>query len=178
MNILDRIILTVYMLLMTFVSLCIVVLPFNLIPRPAVDFVLNELYSWWYYSLIGLLLFIVSIRLLVSGIAANRKNKGGIVKPSEYGDIRVSVETFESLAMRVVKQFSGIKDAKVRVDVTEGNLIIHTSLHVLPDVNIPQTVSEVQGKIKSYIESITDVGVKEVKVHIENIAQVNVPRVS
>lgn len=178
MNILDRIILTIYMLLMAFVSLCIIALPFNIIPLSLIDMAINELYSKWYYVLIGLLLFVVSIRLLVSGITTNRKNNSGIIKSSEYGDIRISVETFVSLAMRAVNQISGIKDAKVKVNITEGNLTIYTSLLVLPDVNIPQTVSQVQSKIKSYIESITEVGVKNVKVHIENIAQVTLPRVN
>jgi uncharacterized alkaline shock family protein YloU len=166
------------MLLMAFVSLCIIVLPFNAIPLSLTDMVINELYSKWYYTLIGLILFAVSIKLLFSGVRSNSRNRSGIIKPAEYGDIRVSIETFESLAMRVVKQISGIKDAKVKVYAVEGDLIIHTSLLVLPDINIPKTISDVQSKIKSYIEHITEVGVKEVKVDIENVAQVTAPRVS
>jgi uncharacterized alkaline shock family protein YloU len=118
------------------------------------------------------------MKLLFSGVRTSRRNSSGIVKPTEYGDIRVSIGTFESLAMRVVKQISGIKDAKVKVNALEGDLIVYTSLLILPDVNIPQTVNAVQSKIKSYIETITEVGVKEVKVDIENVAQVTAPRVN
>jgi Uncharacterized protein conserved in bacteria len=183
MNLLDRIILTIYMLLMVFVSFALIaiVMPFNLIPMAYLNGIVETLYSdpyKWYYALSGIVLLIVSLKLLLSGVRIDRRNRGGVVKPTEYGDIRVSIDTFESLALRAVKQISGIKDVKVRVDINEEDLTVYARLLVLPDINIPRTVSEVQGRIKEYIEQITEVGVKDVKVDIENVAQVAVPRVS
>lgn len=177
MNILDRIVLTIYMLAMVLLSLCIIVLPFNLIPMETVDYIKNQIFENWYYSLVGLLLFIVSARLLILSITTDNKSKRGVTKPAEFGDIKISIETFESLALRVVKQVTGIKDVKVRIGLVNGELIIYTRLLVMPDVNIPQVVGEVQNKIKSYIESTTEVSVKEVKVSIDNIASTSATRV-
>lgn len=178
MSILDRIILTVYMLLMVVVSLFLIVIPFGLIPSNVVGMAVDMVSSNWYYLLVGLVLLVVSIKLLLSGVSSGKKTRGGVIKASEFGEIRISMETFESLGMKVVKQISGVRDAKVRVDIGEAGLIVFVRLLVLPDVNIPKTMSDVQGSIKSYIESITEVLVKEVKVEIQNIAQTNIPRVS
>lgn len=177
MNLLNRIILSVYMLIMVLISICIIILPFKLIPLDTVNLIINEIYYGWYYSLIGLLIFIVSIRLLFSGITSDNRKKRGIIKPTEFGEIKISVETFESLAMRTVKQVSGIKDVKVRVDLGNGDITIYTRLLVLPDVNIPKVISEVQCRIKDYIESTTEINVKEVNVIIDDVALVATARV-
>jgi len=177
MNLFDRIILTIYMLAMAFIALCVMVLPFNIIPSYIFDEIKNQLFTNWYYSLLGLLLFIVSLRLLISGIILDNKAKKGIIKPAEFGDIKISVETFESLAFRVVKQLPGIKDVKVKIIILNGELVVNTRLLVLPDINIPGIVNEVQGKIKNQIESITEVSVKEVRVSVDNIASTSAARV-
>jgi uncharacterized alkaline shock family protein YloU len=177
MSITSRIILAVYMLLMIFISLCIVSMPFKLVPYYVILNIAYNLYHNWYYSLIGVIIFIVSLKLLLSGILSDRKTSKGIVKPAEFGDIKISKETFESLSLKVAKKISGIKDVKVSVYLGEGNVTVHARLLVMPDVNIPNVVSEVQKDIKSYIENITEIGVKEVKVTVDNIAQVNTLRV-
>lgn len=170
MNILDRVILTVYMLFMALISLLIIVLPFKLVPLYMVNNIIGELYSNWYYSIAGLLLFVVSGRLLISGVSSGRKRFRGVSRPAEFGDVKISAETFESLSLRVIKQIPGIKDVKVEVLVLNGELIIEAKLLVIPDINIPQVTAEVQSKIKSYIESITEINVKEVRVSVDNVA--------
>jgi uncharacterized alkaline shock family protein YloU len=142
-----------------------------------IELVINELSSKWYYSLAGLLIFIISIRLLLSGITQDNRTKHGIIKPAEFGDIKISVETFESLALRIVKQINGIKDVKVKVALGANDITVYTKLLVLPDVTIPAVVGEVQSKIKGYIESTTDVGVREVRVVVDDVASITVSRV-
>lgn len=177
MNILNRIILSIYMVFMVLVSLCIIALPFNLIPSDVIELVISELSSKWYYSLAGFLIFIISLKLLLSGITQDNRTKRGIIKPAEFGDIKISVETFESLALRIVKQISGIKDVKVKVELGPNDITVYTRLLVLPDVTIPAVVGEVQSKIKGYIESTTDVGVREVRVVVDDVASIAVARV-
>lgn len=177
MNIINRVILSIYMLFMVFISLCIIALPFNLIPAGIVDTIISELSNKWYYSIIGLLVFGISLKLLLSGITQDDKVKKGIIKPAEFGDIKISIETFESLALRAVKQIPGVKDVKVKVDLKENDVVILTRLLIMPDVAIPKVVGEVQSKIKNYIEMTTDIGVREVRVIVDNVASVAVARV-
>jgi uncharacterized alkaline shock family protein YloU len=177
MNIFDRIILAIYMLFMALIALCIIGIPFNLIPRDIIGMIIDQLYSRWYYSLAGAILFLVSLKLLISGVRSNNRAKKGIVKQAEHGSIRISIETFETMSLRVIKQIAGIKDVKVVVGISEGELIIITKLLVLPDVSLQQVISEVQGRIKSYVENMSEVNVKEVRVAIDNIASVATTRV-
>lgn len=178
MTILDRIILTIYMLLMVLVSLVIVILPFNLVPLSYINLAVTELSTKWYYCIGGIVLLGISLKLLFSGVKSSSNSRGGIVKPSEFGDIKISTQTFESLSLRAVRQISGIKDVKVRVDIAPEGLTIYARLLVLPDINMTKIVTEVQGRMKEYVESITDMAVKEVRVDVENVAQIVVPRVS
>ncbi|HBM80160.1 MAG: alkaline shock response membrane anchor protein AmaP [Clostridiales bacterium] len=178
MNIFSRIILSIYMLVMIFVSICIVLLPFNLIPiRSISNYIGGNIYNNWYISLIGLLLLAVSVELLLSMTKGGNHSSRGIIKPAENGDIKISVETFESLALRAVKQISGIRDVKVRVLLREDGISVLVKLLIMPDINIPNIVQEAQDKIKEYIESLTEVGVKDVVVDVDNIASVTVARV-
>lgn len=165
------------MLIMIFISACICLLPFNVIPYDMVTGIVNEVYNHWYYSFAGLLFLIISIMLLFSGVSGKKKETRGIVKTAEYGDIKISVDTFESLSYRVVRQLSGIKDVKISVVPEEGGILVYAKLLVLPDINIPQIVSDVQNKIKEYVENITEVSVKGIKVDVENVAQVSSLRV-
>jgi uncharacterized alkaline shock family protein YloU len=165
------------MLVMVLISLCIVITPFNLIPLNNVYSFVDELSSNWYYSIVGLFLLFFSLKLLLSGISSDTKSKMGIIKQGEQGDIRISIETFESLSLKVVKQISGVKDVKIKIALGEGDITVSARLLAVPDVNIPRVVSEVQNKIKNYIESITEVNVKEVKVSIDNIALTTTARV-
>jgi hypothetical protein len=98
---------------MIFVSACISLLPFKVIPYEFIIGIADELYNQWYYSLVGLLFLVVSIMLLLSGISTSRRVSRGVVKSAEFGDIKISVGTFEALAYRVVKQLSGIKEVKI-----------------------------------------------------------------
>lgn len=178
MNIFDRIILTIYMILMIAVSAVLSVLPFNVIPASYINAAVTDLTGNWYYCIAGIVLLILSLKLLFSGFSKSGASMGGIIRSSEFGEVRISNQTFESLSLRAVKQLSGIKDVKVRVSITPEGLVISVRALVLPDINMPKMAAEVQGKIKEYVESITDVSVKEVRVDVDNIAQVTVPRVS
>lgn len=177
MNIMDRIILTIYMLFMVFISICLIIIPFNVIPGETIDLIKDQLYGNWYYSLVGLLALIASIRLFISGVSTGGKGKKGIVRPAEFGDVKISMDTFQSLAVRAVKQIGGIKDVKISIGVANGELTVGARILVMPDINIPMVVREVQGKIKEYIESTTEVNVKDVKVAIENVATTSAARV-
>lgn len=177
MSILDRIILTLYMIFMVVFSICIIMIPFNLIPIETTNLVINELYSKWYYGVVGLAFFIISIKLFLSGISLGKNKSRSVIKQSELGEISISIATFESLSLKVVRQISGIKDVKITVNAVAGNLVITAKLLVMTDINIPHIVSEVQSKIKSYIENITEISVKDVKVTVDNVAPSSTLRV-
>ncbi len=169
MSILDRILLTIYMILMILLSVFIIVIPFKVIPIQDINYIVGQLYSNWYYCLFGIVLLLISIKLLVSGVKNNNDQKRGIIKVMEFGDMKISVDTFESLALKATKQISGIRDVQIRVNICESGVIIKAKLLVLPDINIPKMVNEVQEKIKNYIESITEISVVEVKVDVDNL---------
>lgn len=170
MNLMDKILLGMYMLLMVFISLCIIIIPFNIIPYNIINTILINFSNNILYSLIGLILLFVSIKLLLSTIISQKKENINITKVGEFGELKISGATFETLSIKIIKQINGIKEYKVSVGTDIDGVIINAKLLVLPDINIPQLTAEVQTKIKNYIEAITEISVKQIKVTIDNIA--------
>jgi len=67
----------------------------------------------WAVAVIGLLLFLLSLRLLFSVM---RRPKGeGVDRLTEFGYIRISLDTLESIAQRAARGVKGIRDLTARV---------------------------------------------------------------
>ena len=66
-------------------------------------------------------------------------------------------------------KFSGIRNVKNAVDISEGNLSVRLKGEVSSEINIPQMSEELQKKVKEHIEECTGVPVNEVKIEISNV---------
>lgn len=177
MNMLNRLLLTICMILLILISIILILMPFGAIPSNLVNVLLGSISSNYVYAISGVILLVISLNLLLSSAMSKRRGNAGIIKSSDLGEIKISMDTFVSLSLTAIKQLKGVRDVKVMISIVEYNLIISVSLSILPDLNIPNIVSEVQSKIKSYVENITDVSVQEVKVSVDNIAVTSISRV-
>ncbi len=118
--------------------------------------------------LLGLVLLLLS--LTRSGGSGGRKdNTRSIVQYTETGDIRIALTAVENMVLRVSKQIKGIRDTETRVEYNTQGLLIYVKVRVLPDIEIPGLGSQLQEKVKEYVEEITGTSVAEVKVMVENI---------
>ena len=73
--------------------------------------------------------------------------------------------------MTASRKIKGIREVNTRINFTEQGLIIYLRIRVIPDIPIPALVSELQQKIREYVQEISGASVAEVKVLVENIAQ-------
>ncbi len=124
-------------------------------------------------ALAALILLVVGL-IITSISVKGSKGKGdqkmkSIVNYSQIGEIRISFQTIENMALRVSREIHGIKETTAKVSTTEQGLVIALRLKVIPDLQIPNLSAELQNKIKEYIEDKTGSPVNEVKVFVENI---------
>ncbi len=58
---------------------------------------------------------------------------------------------------------------KRNVSFTPDGLLVKIIISVMPDVSLPAVTSDLQTKTKEYLEEITGITVREVKVIVDNV---------
>ena len=174
MRLFDRILLTIYTLVIIGLSLFSFVVAWGFIPKERMTDWIDRLYVEWSVPLIvtviSLLLLIVGFRLLFSGIRRH-KPKSTLLKNTELGGIRVSLNTIDGLAQKSARSYSGIRDVKSEVIAIPEGVRILLKISIIPDVNIPELTEQLQMGIKEYVEKLTGIYVKEIQVYVDNPIQ-------
>ncbi|MBP2649332.1 MAG: hypothetical protein H6Q74_157 [Firmicutes bacterium] len=170
MGIFDRIILTVYTIMLSFLSLGVIAISLRLIPLEWVGTSVYSAYGHWEASLIGAVFFLVSIRLLLAGIRSRRSVKNTIVYHNEMGDVYVAINAVENLVERVARHVHGVRDVKVFARHTSEGLKITLKAAVSPETNIPSVTAEMQQKIFDNVKSTVGVELADMRVLVENIS--------
>ncbi|PZE22052.1 alkaline shock response membrane anchor protein AmaP [Paenibacillus xerothermodurans] len=132
-----------------------------------------------YYDLGTALIFIsllivvalVSIRFLYVSVRRGRSSAPSIDQRTDFGDIRISIETVENLSLKAARRTRGVKDLKARVRVSPAGLEITIRAIVDGESSLPQLTEEMQSAVKTHIEEITGIPVAAVSVFIANIQQ-------
>ncbi|RJX28028.1 MAG: alkaline shock response membrane anchor protein AmaP [Dethiobacter sp.] len=124
------------------------------------------------YTALGFLILLAGVILLAFSTQGGKKKEGGtIVSFTEIGEIRISFKAIENMVLTASRKIKGIREVNTRIDFIEQGLVIYMRIKVIPDVAIPGLVSELQGKVREYVQEISGASVAEIKVLVENIAQ-------
>ena len=169
MGILDRIILTIYTFLLTFLSLGVILLSLRLISMEWVRTSIESISGRWEAGLVGAVFLLVSIRLLLAGLRSRRNGK--LIKHhTDFGDILVSLDAIENLVEKTARHIRGIRGVKVSVDHSQSGVTIMLRIVVSPDSNIPTVTEEVQQKVNDAIKNTVGVEPAEIRIKVDNIA--------
>lgn len=170
MKLVDKLLLFLYLIVLTAIFLFIIVIPTGYIPEYLVNTILEGIRSVWYYQIAAAAFIVINIRLMASLFSGDGTQKFGVVKLTPEGEINISNDTIKSLVLRTSSQVRGVRDVKVFIRPAKDKINIYIRLLIVPDMNIPQTVKEIQESVKGYIESIAEIPVGEVKVAVMDIA--------
>ncbi|HZG77504.1 MAG TPA: alkaline shock response membrane anchor protein AmaP [Paenibacillus sp.] len=116
-------------------------------------------------------LFLLSIRFLFVSLRRSRERSGSIDQRTEFGDIRISLETVENLALKAANRVRGVKDLRARVRVDDSGLDIQLRSVVDGESSIQQLTEEMQRGVKEHVEDITGIPVATVTVYVANVVQ-------
>ncbi|MFD2116059.1 alkaline shock response membrane anchor protein AmaP [Paenibacillus yanchengensis] len=122
---------------------------------------------------IAVVLLLMSLRFFIVSVARTSVTSTSIDQRTDFGDIRISMETIESLALKAASRQRGIKDLRARIKVTDAGLDIVLRTVIDGETAIPQLTEDVQVAVKSHIEEITGMPVAAVAVFIANVVQAN-----
>lgn len=138
--------------------------------------VFNKPYRW--YAFAGaILLMVLTIKVILGFLGLVGHKNYGVIKPTENGEVFISVDTLKSIALQALSSIKGIRDITVYIHPGRESVSILIKASVLPDINIPQISSEMQVNVKNYIQNIAEVPVGEVKISITALSASPVMRV-
>lgn len=174
MKIYDRIILAIYSICLAVISFVIIIIPFDINGIFTIESgleIVNSMKGNYWYSLVGLIFFLVSIRFLLSGIRMkpSTKTESFLVMRNEFGEILIYEQTIIGLVHNVASKFSGIRNIKTRVDLIDGQVNLSLTGEVSGEINIPDLGRDLQHRVKEHIEDITGAKTGDIKVEIGNV---------
>ncbi|NMA86333.1 MAG: alkaline shock response membrane anchor protein AmaP [Tissierellia bacterium] len=174
MSVFDRILLILVSILLALFSILIILFPIespDIISLYYANNLLRLMKGNYLFMGIGIILLLISIRLIVVNIKAKERQSKShyIIQRTDHGEINISSETIIGLAQSVADKFVGVRNVKTNVDIIEDQLFIDLKGEVTPEINIPETIEELQNKVKEHVESCTGVNVNEIRVIITNV---------
>lgn len=172
MGIIDRIILSIYTLLLAFLALGVILLSLRLISLDSVWTTLSFIYSReWESGLVGSVFLLVSIRLLLAGLRSRaREEKDTIIHHTDMGDIHISLDAVKNLVEKTARHTRGVRGVKVSVSHDIQGLKVHLKAVVSPESNVPTVSAEIQKRVHEHIKNTVGVEPADVRILVENIS--------
>jgi uncharacterized alkaline shock family protein YloU len=118
--------------------------------------------------IVALIFFVLSIIFLASGVRSN-KDKKAVSKHTNIGEIKISLNSIENIAINASRRSNGIKETKTLVRKVDDGVEIEVRIIVMPDLSIPVISEEVQGRVKKAVEESSGISVKQVRVVVDSI---------
>jgi len=175
MKVVDRLLLFLYTLIIGVSVVFFLIALFGWVPFETSSDFLNRLYydgSVAYPAIaVSLFALLVSCRFFYVSVRRGRGQVPSIDQRTDYGDIRISLETVENLALKSAGRVLGVKDLKARVSVTDAGLHLMIRAAVDGESSIPELSEEMQRLVKGHVEEITGIPVANVSVFIANVIQ-------
>jgi uncharacterized alkaline shock family protein YloU len=174
-RVVDKLLLFLYSSVIFIASCFVLSAAWNWIPLSSSQHAVDNLYfeKGPAYTIIAvsLVILLISIRFLYIALRRGSSQAPSIDQHTEFGDIRISLETVENLSLKAAGRTRGVKDLRARVKVNQSGLEIIIRTIVDGDSPIPDLTEEMQSSVKRYLEEITGIPVASVTVFVANIVQ-------
>lgn len=119
------------------------------------------------FFFVTLLFVFVNLGFLLSGFLTKRNRE--ISNITDAGEIIISLNTIETIAINVSRKFSGVREVKTNAKLNGEFVNISIKMIVLSDINIPVLSAEIQSKVKKTIEETVGIKVGRVKILVDNV---------
>ncbi|MEF3313105.1 alkaline shock response membrane anchor protein AmaP [Paenibacillus sp. GYB004] len=174
-KVMDRLLLFLYTLIIGISVIFFLVVSFGWVPFATSENFLNNLYyegTVAYPAIaVGVFVLLVTFRFFYVSVRRGRGQVPSIDQRTDFGDIRISLETVENLSLKSAGRVRGVKDLRARVSVTDAGLDVVIRAVVDGENSIPDLSEEIQRSVKTHIEDVTGIPVAKVSVFIANVVQ-------
>lgn len=170
MKIIDRMFLAIYSFFIAIASFVLILAPINRQGYIWLNDLMRNYMSSQTNIVIVIFFFIMSIRVLFSGMKGKKVKHNSVIKNTSYGEVKISMKAIEGMAQKSANRIYGLKEIEAIANQVEEGLLIDIKALTLTDINIPEIAVKIQKNIKNDIELSTGVSVKAVSVCVNDIA--------
>ncbi|MDP3059108.1 MAG: alkaline shock response membrane anchor protein AmaP [bacterium] len=124
----------------------------------------------WQIIVVASFVFVLSVRVLFSGVRRRRPSKEAIVTSTENGEVKIAVSALRNLIHRTAIGVRGVKDAKIKITLEDDGVNVVAQISTIADCSIPVLTATLQDSIKKMVESSTGIGLKSLKLMVVDIA--------
>lgn len=168
MSIPDRIILTLYTMLMAIVAIFLILFTLGILAPTTVYAFAATIPGKWAYAIGGVVLLLVSLRLLVAGLGGTGVSTLTLSDDKE-GKIHVGKNAVEDYIAQIAEDVYGVHNTKVVVKTVDNGLSVRVNASIEPGINIPDTNDEMKQNIKKNTLAMLGLEVKEVETFFKHI---------
>lgn len=180
MRILMRFLLTVYILVILFVSAVILACAWGIInvanPEYWIVLLYGDNFTRLMVSIVVIAIIILSFLLMFYGIRRN-KPKSALIKNTGLGGVFISVNAIEEMAMRHIASHEAIRNVKTTIKIRDSKANISAKIAIAEGTNIPELLLSLQTSLKEHIEVLAGIQVNKILLLVEKTSQVAKARV-
>ncbi|MGM0880567.1 MAG: alkaline shock response membrane anchor protein AmaP [Bacillota bacterium] len=174
-KVVDKLLLFLYSIVIGCLSVFLLSIGFGWISKDVMNDLLADLYRLdsiqITIAVTGVILFVLSLRFFIVSLMRGSASAPSIDQRTDFGDIRISLETIENLALKAASRQRGVKDLRARIRATDAGLDIVIRAVVDGESSIPVLTEEIQRAVKEHVEDIAGIPVMNVAVYVANIIQ-------
>ncbi|MCF8563594.1 alkaline shock response membrane anchor protein AmaP [Alicyclobacillus tolerans] len=170
MSVLDRILLTLLAIVGLLFAVALFLLGIGALTPGSALMNLTVYPGDVYVVVIAVVAALISLRFLFYKTGRGRDSSDAVILPGEHGSIRISFDTLKQLANRTGKSIHGVHDFDTRVRNGQTGVVLGARVRAIPDVDLAQMSTEIQGKVREYVERTSGVKVEAVTVNVVEVA--------
>lgn len=168
MGIPDRIILTLYTFLMAVVAVLVVLCSLGIIGQTAITAFFATIPGNWEYAVGGIIILLVSLRLLIAGIGATGMTSLTI-SSADTGKVSVGKSAIEDYVAEIAKEVYGVYGVKVEAKMGEDHISIRINASIEPGINIHETTDEIKYNVRDTIKKVLGMEIGDIDLFFKQI---------
>jgi uncharacterized alkaline shock family protein YloU len=180
MRILMRFLLTIYILVVLFVSVVVLGCAWEIIndyqPQSWLSLLYSDNLTKIIVSIIVIAVILLSLLLMFYGIR-RKKPKSALIKNTGLGGVFISVSAIEEMAMRHIASHEAVRNVKASIKIRDSKANISAKIAIAEGSNIPEVLTSLQASLKEDIEVLAGIQVNKILLLVEKTSQVAKARV-
>ena len=156
MGITDRVILTLYTIVMAAIAVVLILITLGILP---VDYFISEIAALpgnWEYAAGGAVILLISVRLLMAGIGLRGDDSTLTLADADTGKTVVSKRALEDYIADMTMEDKDTIDARIKASLEPG-------------VNMFEITEEVKDNVKETIKKVVGLEVKNIEMKFKKI---------
>ena len=143
MGIADRIILTLYTILMAIASVLTVLCSLGVFSESRMKLFISHISGNWVFAVGGVIMLLVSVRLLITGLGLTGVSSLKL-SDTNKGKVLVGKGALEDYIAVLAQEIYGIHNVKVIVKLEEECINVRINSSIEPGINIPETSEDIE----------------------------------